>query len=164
MTELYSKEYISKLKKDRALKLAAFFVYLAAAAALYVLSIVFLKNELISMLTAVLGVLTLSLLYILTVCPRSAQLSAYKEAAAGLKNQEEMRFESYGGEQLKNGVYYVTMVVAVNDEEGRIQVRELLVEKGLQPDFYKGEIFMGVTFQRVLQGYQRLGTQNAENF
>lgn len=158
MTELYGKEYISKLKKDRALKLAAFFVYLAAAAALYVLSIVFLKNELISMLIAVLGVLALSVIYILTVCPRSAQLSAYKEVAAGLKTQEEMRFESYGGEQLKNGVYYVTMVVTVNDEDGRAQVRELLVEKGLRPEFTRGEVFAGVTFQRVLQGYRRLGS------
>lgn len=163
MIELYSQEYISKLKKDRAIKMAAFFVHMAAVAALYVLSIMLYKNELISMLIAVLGVLLLSVVYILTVSPRSAQLSAYKEAAAGLKNQEEMRFEGYGGEQLKNGVYYVTMVAAVKDEEGREQIRELLVEKELRPEFKEGELFMGATFQRILQGYQRLDAQSAEN-
>ena len=45
-------------------------------------------------------------------------------------------------------------------EDGRAQERDLLVQKGLEPEMVRGEGFMGNTFQRVLLGYEKLGAEN----
>ena len=159
MTELYNDGYISKLKKNHAYFSAAFFVLTAVWIAVYVLSILSLGSLAVSIIIAVAGVLGLAVFYILLVAPSSAILKAVKEAAEGLKNTEKMVFLEYGEEQLKNGVYYRVMKAEVL-EDGRAQERDLLVQKGLEPEMVRGEGFMGNTFQRVLLRYEKLGAEN----
>ena len=160
MTEIYNQQYISKLKKNRAYLSAAFFVLACIMVAAYILSIVLLNIQAVSIVIAVVGVLGLAAFYILLICPLSAVLKAVGEAKAGLKNEENMYFEEYVEEQLKDGVYYVVMKVEAPDEEGRGQERELLVQKGLEPALVRGEAFVADTFQRVLLGYEKISAEN----
>lgn len=160
MTEIYNQQYISKLKRNRAYLSAAFFVLACLMAAAYVLSIVLLNIQGVSIAIAVVGVLGLAVFYILLIGPLSAVLKTVKEAQNGLKNEEKMYFEEYGEEQLKDGVYYLVMKVEAPNEEGRSQERELLVQKGLEPALNRGEAFMANTFQRVLLGYEKTSAGN----
>lgn len=160
MAEIYNQRYISKLKKNRAYLSAAFFVLVFLMVCAYILSIVLLSIQALSIVIAAAGVLGLAAFYILLICPLSAVLKVVREAQAGLKNKEKMYFEGYGEEQLKDGVYYVVMKVKVPCDDCRSQERELLVQKGLEPALARGEAFMANTFQRVLLGYEKISAEN----
>lgn len=160
MTNLYEQQYISRLKKNRTALTAAFFVLCALWAAAYILSITIINSLAVSLIIAAAGVLWLAVFYILLICPISAVIKALREADSGLKNEERMNFIEYGDEQLKGGVYYIAVKVSVPDEHGRAQERELLVQKGLEPNLIRGESFIGRTFQRVLLGYEKNGAEN----